>query len=361
MAPQSGPDETRRNQHDQTEQVWITGIGLVSSLGEGLEAHWRALTADEPKPVVDEKSFAPYPIHPICEIDFSRQIPKRGDLRQMEDWQRIGVYAAGLALDDASIKGDEELLAETHIIAAAGNGERDPQADATVLEALRDDPNWRDKLNELLLANLRPTLYLAQQTQLLAGNVSIVHKVTGGSRTFKGEEIAGAQIIENAASRIRAGQGELFLVGASSNAARPDLLLSRQLNGLGAAPLGSMGAFLVIESAAHASARGARPYARLANIKLASTGVIDRVAPGVELKALGGETVKVAAPGDLAPLFGDGVEAQFPLGVALAALFCSKAKSADGASSAMSVNVQARGLWSGAAKVETIRGEGAKA
>ncbi len=234
---------TKNNDHE----VWITGIGMVSSLGEGLDAHWQALTAENPTPVVDETSFAPYPIHPLCELDFSKQIPKRGDLRQMEDWQRIGTYAAGLALDDAGIKGDEDLLAKCHIIAAAGNGERDPEADATVLAAIKDDPQWREKLNDLLLTNLRPTLYLAQQTQLLAGNISIVHKVTGGSRTFKGEELAGAQIIENAVARIRAGQGELFLVGAANNAARPDLLKIREMNERADTPLGSMGAFLVIE------------------------------------------------------------------------------------------------------------------
>ena len=33
------------------------------------------------------------------------QIPKKGDQRQMEAWQRIGTYAAGLALDSAGIKG----------------------------------------------------------------------------------------------------------------------------------------------------------------------------------------------------------------------------------------------------------------
>ncbi len=31
----------------------------------------------------------------------------------MEAWQRIGTYAAGLALDSASIKDDKEILART--------------------------------------------------------------------------------------------------------------------------------------------------------------------------------------------------------------------------------------------------------
>ena len=184
----------------------------VSSLGEGQDDHWQAMTAESPEPIVDKKTFSPYTIHPICELDFSKQIPKRGDLRQMEDWQRIGTYAAGMALDDAGIKGNEQLLGETHIVAAAANGERDPIADAAVLETIAGDPQWRERLNEQLLKHLRPTLYLAQQTQLLAGNISIVHKVTGGSRTYKGEEMAGVQIVENAVQRIEAGQGELFLV-----------------------------------------------------------------------------------------------------------------------------------------------------
>ena len=91
------------------KQVVITGIGLVSSLGEGWQQNWRALTASPVARVIDEERFAPYPIHPLPEIDWSTQIAKRGDLRQMDAWQRLGVHAAGLALDDAGMKGDEAL------------------------------------------------------------------------------------------------------------------------------------------------------------------------------------------------------------------------------------------------------------
>ena len=301
-------------------EVWITGIGLVSSLGEGLDAHWQALSADKPEPIVDETSFAPYQIHPICELDYSKQIPKRGDLRQMEDWQRIGTYAAGLALDDAGIKGDEELLSQTHIIAAAANGERDPIADAAVLEAIKGDPQWRERLNEQLLKHLRPTLYLAQQTQLLAGNISIVHKVTGGSRTYKGEEMAGVQIVENAVERIKAGQGDLFLVGASYNAARWDQLLINELNGRGHRVTGSMGAFLVIESMDHAQARGTTPYARIKDVEVSAIGKKDLLEQGIKLKNSDGSS-NLQSPAELC---GEGVEAQFPLGIALASLCCSK-------------------------------------
>ena len=82
--------------------VWITGIGIVSCLGEGPEAHWRGL--NEPTPTIDLTSFAPYAVHPLGRVDFDKQIPKKGDQRQMEPWQRIGTYAAGLALDSAGAR-----------------------------------------------------------------------------------------------------------------------------------------------------------------------------------------------------------------------------------------------------------------
>jgi 3-oxoacyl-[acyl-carrier-protein] synthase II len=88
---------------DKTNEVWITGIGLVTALGEGVDANWAALNGSQsPEPVLDRETVAPFVVHHVPDIDFSTQIPKRGDQRQMELWQRLGVYAAGLALDDAA-------------------------------------------------------------------------------------------------------------------------------------------------------------------------------------------------------------------------------------------------------------------
>jgi 3-oxoacyl-[acyl-carrier-protein] synthase II len=261
----------------------ITGVGLISCLGEGLDAHWAALTQpDGFVPVVDETTFAPFSVHPMCALELDKQVPKRGDQRQMEAWQRIGTYAAGLALDSAGVKGNAELLGRMDMIVAAGGGERDCGVDTAILSALpkQDDPGAY--LNEHLLGDLRPTLFLAQLSNLLAGNISIVHGVTGSSRTFMGEETAGADAVRIACRRIAAGQGEIALVGGSYNAQRPDILLEyemgralwkhpfaavgdRQARG-GGMVLGSVGCFLVIESRSHAQARGAVGLARIAAI-----------------------------------------------------------------------------------------------
>lgn len=263
-------------------QVWITGIGLVSSLGEGVEAHWECLTGSaQPRPVVDETRFAPYPVHPLTKLDIARQIPKTSDQRQMEQWQRTGVYAAGLALTDAGIAGDTELLDRTDVVTAAGNGERDLELDARVLETIGGEAQPDVYLNKALATGLRPTLYLGQLSNLLAGNISIIHKARGSSRTFKGEEMAGVAAVENAVRRIAHGESDVVLVGAALNAEREDLLLGYELDGSllrgpfrsvwvrdanGGFVPGSIGVFLVLESELHGAFRGATPYAAITGI-----------------------------------------------------------------------------------------------
>ncbi len=107
-------------------EVWITGIGLASSLGEGLDAHWQAMVETErPQPVVDRTFEPPFSIHPMVPLDLDKQIPKRADQRQMETWQRLGTYTAGLALEDAGIAGNLDILGHTHAVVAADGGARD--------------------------------------------------------------------------------------------------------------------------------------------------------------------------------------------------------------------------------------------
>ena len=241
-------------------EAWITGIGIVSCLGEGPDAHWNALNASRPQ--ADTKTLAPYIIHPLAPVDFDKQIPKKGDQRQMEPWQRIGAYAAGLALDSAGVKGNTAILSNMDMIVAAGGGERDLAVDANIMTGMPTAANPGAWLNERLMSDLRPTLFLAQLSNLLAGNISIVHGVTGSSRTFMGEESAGIDAMRIALSRIAAGQSSIALVGGAFNADRPDHLLIKEFGGYnlkdtfapvwdrgpkGGLALGSFGAFLVLE------------------------------------------------------------------------------------------------------------------
>src|SRR3954453_19824886 len=212
-------------------EVVITGLGLVSGAGEGVGAHLDALRPGF-TPRLDAERFAPYPVHPAVALDLDRQIPKKADQRQMEPWQKLGVYAAGLALESAGAKQDAALKARMHLIVAAGGGGRDYAADGQILTGLRSAEHPGVFLNERLMSDLRPTLFLAQLSNLLAGNISIVHGVTGASRTFMGEESAGIDAIRIAHARIASRQLEAVLVGGSYNGERPDVLLIDELGGV---------------------------------------------------------------------------------------------------------------------------------
>ena len=143
----------------------------------------------------------------------------------MEPWQRIGTYAAGLALDAAGSRATPSCSARTDMIVAAGGGERDMAVDGAILTGLDKAADPEAFLNERLMSDLRPTLFLAQLSNLLAGNISIVHGVTGSSRTFMGEEAAGVDAVRIALARIQAGQSDIALVGGSQHCERKDMLL----------------------------------------------------------------------------------------------------------------------------------------
>ena len=347
-------------------EVWITGIGLATSLGEGLDTNWDALNARRIN--VDETTFAPHLVHPLAPVNLDSQIPKKGDQRQMEAWQRIGTYAAGLALDSAGVKGNKEILGRMDMIVAAGGGERDLAVDCNILNMEAKGNSAPGFLNERLMNDLRPTLFLAQLSNLLAGNIAIVHGVSGTSRTFMGEEAASIDAARIALARIAGGQSDIALIGGSQNGERKDLLVlyeygdfnlrdkfvpvwARQKNPGFA--LGSAGAFLVIESKAHAQARGAKPYARLTNVvadlarrkhpgevtislqelwsklgRLEGNGAIITGATGAE-PVTSEERVFLAEHPDFAvratgTMFGHTMETQLPLGLAIAALSISR-------------------------------------
>ena len=264
------------------KEVCITGIGFVSCFGEGAEHHWNILGGDRaPTPIIASEIVPPYGVHPLPEMDWALQIPRK-DQRQMENWQRLGTYAAGLALDDAGLKENAELVSTMDLVVAAGGGERDIETDEAILKDAIASNDAEQLILDRLRTDLRPTLFLAQLSNLLAGNISIVHKVTGSSRTYMGEETAGVTVIQNAVSRIASGQSTHMLVGGSYNADRPDALLPHALNhyvydggreGIhgrqgkgGGMRMGSVGAFLVLEEAEHAKARGANAYAKLGSV-----------------------------------------------------------------------------------------------
>jgi 3-oxoacyl-[acyl-carrier-protein] synthase II len=344
--------------------VWITGVGLLSCLGDSEEAH--SLELGSRAPGLNVTEWAPYACYPFGPFAFDAQIPKKSDQRQMAQCQRIGTYAAGRALAAAGLKDQPELLAKIELIAATTGGERDIAIDSTILSGVPKAANPDEFINQTLTEGLRPTFFLGQLPNLLAGNIAIVHGVTGSARTFLGEETAGVDAVRTGMMQVASGQSDIALVGGACNGSRKDILLyivaagqalkadvasvfDRAAAGGGVA-LGSIGAFLVLESEEHARKRGAKPLARLAHVAsdvggrgdAARAGSIAKVWEGIapalrreEAAVLSGATGAEPVTGiersflaqhrDI-PLrvtgtyTGHGIQAQFPMNIAIAAL-----------------------------------------
>ena len=327
--------------------VFIQGLALASSLGLGREAHAGVLAGVAP--VVDAARFAPHPVHPLPPIPFAESIPRR-EFRQMEDWQRLGVHVAGLAIDDAGLR---ERVAEMDLVVAAGGGERDPALDAQILAARPDEA----ALHRMLMDGLRPTLFLAQLSNLLAGSISIVHKVGGSSRTLMGEEIAGAEAVRIATARIAAGTSALGLVGGDFLAERPEILLMHAMGGqLHAgpwAPMGQRSGFVLGSGAAFLLLGEAPARVRLAHVATDQGPEAGGDARLAALLAAGpapkpGAVTLWAGPlhaegmgFDLGDALGHAVEAAFPLALAIGALAVE--------AGAPQVRVALRGAWRGEA------------
>ncbi len=356
---------------ENENQVVITGIGIVTSQGVGVDVHEKLLSsAAHLTPVINDEIVAPYPVHALPEIDWNEQISRRGDQRQMGNWQKLGVFAAGLALDDAGFKEDLDACATMDMIVCAGGGERDIDVDTMIIDEAHNRNDKDVLLNEKLRSELRPTLFLSQLSNLMAGNISIVHKVTGSSRTFMGEEGSGVSSIDTAYARIRSGQSSHCLVGGAFVAEREDVLYTHEAinelelsparpfwqrngadnNGRGGMVLGTAGVFLVLESRKHADDRGAKIYASLDNIA-GDSGPRDEAAFNARLTQLnddvkgtdtdttlvvsgasGAKKASIVERSFLeknfskstirtsSALFGHTIEAQFPLGIALASI-----------------------------------------
>ncbi|WP_147385866.1 beta-ketoacyl synthase N-terminal-like domain-containing protein [Oleomonas cavernae] len=256
-----------------TREVVITGQGLLSPLGQDLSATWAGL--HDPAAVAAAARtdvMPPFTVYPMAPPPVDKYVPKRGDQRAMGPFMLQGCVAAGMAMEQAGLLGNQDLLKQINLMVGVGGGERDEAVDEAILAALNGASDG-NLLAEQLQTELRPTLFLAQLPNLFAGNISIVLGVSGSSRTFMGEESAGIDAVRVAYERIASGQADLFLVGSAFNAVRQDISLLYHAGGYllqdpglpfwrrprAGMALGSAGAFVVLESREHAQARGVTP------------------------------------------------------------------------------------------------------
>ncbi len=253
-------------------RVYVTGLGVVSSLGFGRDAYWKAVvegrsgfstiesfdTKTLDRTVAAEvKGFSP------------RDFLTAAEARRMGRCSAFALAAARMAVTDAGLLPKHLAGDRTSVILGTTMGEAD------VIGELEE--SWIHGGNDAVLPNKLP-LY---GSTLLPIHLARAFGARGMVQTLPAACAAGNYSIAFAADLIRAGRADVVITGAS------ELLQKLQFAGfvrLGAvAPercqpfdknrkgliVGEGAGVLVLESEAHAVRRGATPMAEIGGTGLA--------------------------------------------------------------------------------------------
>jgi 3-oxoacyl-[acyl-carrier-protein] synthase II len=270
---------------DESEIV-ITGVGVVSPIGIGLEAFWGALLAGEsgirPMNLFDASALSVRFGGQIADFDPRQLVRPRKSLKVMSREMQIGFAAADLALGDAGIE----------------PGAADPQRCGVVFGAdmiyagLEDlerayrqaRANGRFDYHRFagsIHEEVHPLWLLKHLPNMTASHIAIAHDARGPNNTIVLGDVSGLLAVTEAASLIRRGWADVMIAGGTGCRLHPTALVARgdaQLSHRGddcrraCRPFdrdrdgfvnGEGAAALVLESRRRAEARGARIRARI--------------------------------------------------------------------------------------------------
>jgi 3-oxoacyl-[acyl-carrier-protein] synthase II len=257
-----------------TDPIVITGMGVVSPLGIGVEANWHALMEGRSGIVMNDRfdvtefgakiaGLVPRSFDPTTTVDAK-------DVKKMDLFIQYGLVAAAEAIAQSGWVADTpEKQAVTGTIIGSGVGGSPVMADA--VDTIRDKGPRR----------LSPFTVPSFLANLAAGWISIKYGFKGPIGAPVTACAASAQAIGDAMRLIRTGEAEVMICGGAEGSVDPisigGFAASRALNttyndrpteasrpfdkGHAGFVLAEGAAVMVIERLSHALARGATPLA----------------------------------------------------------------------------------------------------
>lgn len=236
--------------------VVITGFGVVSPLGHSAAAVARRVAAGERAAGDDGARVAEIPLAVVPAAARTR-------IGRLDRICRLALAASYLAVDDAALA--LPLAAPERVGLVLGTG----------LGCLLSDAEFYDKVVAHGAASASPRVFAYTVSSAAAGEVSIALGIHGPNTTLHMGMAAGAGALGCATDLVRAGRADVVLAGGADalDAALIDALRDMRLlktpararpfvDALPGVWPAEGAAIAVVESAAHAAARGARPRAR---------------------------------------------------------------------------------------------------
>jgi len=252
-------------------RIAVTGLGLVTPIGEGRRAVWEGLLAGRsgfaPVESFDTRGFS---AHLGAEVRGFDPVPwvRRQDPAALGRASQLAIAAARQALDDAGL--DSESLEPERAGVAMGTTSGEP----------REVERFDDRYLAGELDQVGPEFIGLYPCHMIAAHVARELGFAGVNTMIPTACAAGNYAIAHAVDVLRAGRADVMLAGGADSFSRitytgfarlgaiaPERCQPFDRNRKGMIP-GEGAAVLVLEPLARALARGARIYAELAGYGL---------------------------------------------------------------------------------------------
>ena len=254
-------------------RVVVTGLGIVSPIGYGVEENWENITAGKsgigPITLFDTSGFSVTIAGEVDSFDPTDFLPEK-DARRMDRFIQFSMVAANEAIRNSGLEISEENADLIGVYIGAGIG------GVTTIEATTT------KFNETGARRISPFYIPMSIVNMAAGNISINHGLRGPNLAVTTACSTGTHAIGDAARLIQFGDADAMIAGGTEAAITPTSVggfasaraLSRRNSDPEAASrpwdlgrdgfvMGEGAGVLVLEELEFAKRRGARIYAEL--------------------------------------------------------------------------------------------------
>jgi 3-oxoacyl-[acyl-carrier-protein] synthase II len=256
-------------------RVVVTGLGLISPVGNTVEEGWRNIVAGvsgiAPVTRFDTSAFPVRFAGEVKNFDITQYISAK-DARRMDTFIHYGLAAAIQAVRDAGL--DQEGTADPERVGVAiGSG----------IGGLPMIEETRDEFNAAGVRKISPFFIPGAIINMIAGNVSIEFGFKGPNLAIVTACTSGTHSIGEAARIIEYGDADVMVAGGAESTVSPlgmgGFCAARALSTRNDDPatasrpwdkdrdgfvLGEGAGVLILEEYEHARARGAKIYAEMA-------------------------------------------------------------------------------------------------
>jgi len=269
----------RVTEHGPERDVVVTGMGAITPAGRGVEATWRGVLAGASMATHDERlAAAGAPVAVSCRapaVDIDAELG-RGSVRRLDRFTHLALIAAREAIAQAGLVGDDPDVITTV----------DPDRTGVVIgTGIGGGESWESEYARLSVegpARVSPLFVPRMLSNTAAGSIAIRTHARGPNLTVNTACAAGASAIHVARDLVRSGTADVVIAGGVE-AGITTIAISAfaQMGALSGNPdpsaasrpfdaardgfvMGEGAGIVILESRAHAEARGATPLFTIA-------------------------------------------------------------------------------------------------